>query len=816
MMVLVLAWATASACAEGNAPPSLLWIPDQTVSIGQRLQVPLTAVDGDGDAVTFELSGLPEGAELAPIARSSALLMWSPTATDTAPGGQVYQATVRALDGQGGQVQQTFKVTVLPAYGVPLIELPPGLTLDLALEGDLTLEVTVHDDDSADVALSLVESPAGAQFLTTGPKAGLIHWKPEGGQLLELVHRFTVVASDSTNPPVSHTLMVVLLGASDELGCPGTAPTLIHTPLGDQEVSGGAVRLEALVQDQESQVQGVALYWTRQDPAAGVFQTLAFSPVPGQEGLFEVYLDPGPLDSGGSLVHYTIEATDNDDPTSEACDHHVVSPKERVHTVGLYPPLSGAACVDDNREPDDQLSEALVSGTGSFSGRMCGAQDDLYGVSLEGGETLSVFLSHTPEHGALKLDLLSADGDSLDHASANQGQLALDHKALASGPIFARVRSDDPSARLSYQLEITTQLTHCEPDGLEPNDGPGEASTVGLGVTEGLELCPADQDWHRVSITEAAQIEVWMRSEPGFGDLDLELLDGSGSSVLASSISPDPTEVISWTTQGAQDLLVRVYGHQGGVNAYELEVKSTPLGDACSEDLFGIHDTPSYSLALFSHVTYGGLTACSGIPDWYAIDLNGGEEVEVLVEPTSGGLLPIVTVYDQDITQITTGLGAPGEAALSASWVAPEPGRYHFVVTSDGASEYELRYTVNDPPGPCLTDRLEPNDSDASAVALEPGVHTWLRLCPDDPQDTFILELEPFDYLMILTSHLPGIGYTDLEVVDPSGVVIATALDPSVGPNLEVTVTEAGPHLLRVVPYSVTSSLGYDLAIWVD
>ena len=65
MMVLVLAWATASACADGNAPPSLLWIPDQTVSVGQRLQVPITAVDGDGDAVSFELSGLPEGAELA-------------------------------------------------------------------------------------------------------------------------------------------------------------------------------------------------------------------------------------------------------------------------------------------------------------------------------------------------------------------------------------------------------------------------------------------------------------------------------------------------------------------------------------------------------------------------------------------------------------------------------------------------------------------------------------------------------------------------------------------------------------------------------
>ena len=113
MMVLVLAWATTTACGEGNAPPSLIWIPDQTVSVGQRLQVAITAVDADGDPVSLELSGLPEGAELAPIARSSALLMWSPTAKDTAPGGQVPQATVRALAGQGKDLEN-----VQPTYAI--------------------------------------------------------------------------------------------------------------------------------------------------------------------------------------------------------------------------------------------------------------------------------------------------------------------------------------------------------------------------------------------------------------------------------------------------------------------------------------------------------------------------------------------------------------------------------------------------------------------------------------------------------------------------------------------------------------------------
>ena len=47
-----------------------------------------------------------------------------------------------------------------------------------------------------------------------------------------------------------------------------------------------------------------------------------------------------------------------------------------------------------------------------------------------------------------------------------------------------------------------------------------------------------------------------------------------------------------------------------------------------------------------------------------------------------------------------------------------------------------------EPAGPCQPDRLEPNDDEASATVVEPGIITWLRLCDNDDYDVFTVELE--------------------------------------------------------------------------
>jgi hypothetical protein len=801
------------ACAADNSAPSLVLISDQLITVGERLQVTLLASDEDGDAIGFQVTGLPDSAEVVSIGSSSALLMWSPTAGEVVPGGRVYQAEASASDGHGGVARQPFLVTALPSQSVPSIELPTGLTLDLSEKSYLTLQVAVRDDDSTEVNITLDQAPDGAQLLKSGPKSALLHWEPEGEQLLSLVHSFTLTAADETNPPVSHTMMVVLLGASDGAGCPGTSPTLVHTPLADQGLDGPVI-VTAHAQDPESHVGAVSLRWTAGDPDTAGLQTVALLPSLTEDGRFEGELDPGALPGGGAIIHYVLSASDNDDPTSQACDHAVRNPKEGFHRVGLYPAgTSDGTCVDDELEPDGTLDLAAVVEAGPSEGRLCGATDDLRAIWVEGGSTLTARLFHTPEHGELSLAVIDGAGAQLDTASVNQGNLVVHEQAVGSGTRYVRVRSADPTLRASYQLEITTDTAACAPDALEPNDEATVASSLSPGVTAGLEICPGDSDWHGISVSQPSLVEVTLRSEPGLGDLDLVLTDASGTHLLASSLTYDPTERVLWTTVGAADLLAYVYGYKGGVNAYEIEVEITPLGALCIDDLLGAHTTADKAVLLFGDVVYTGLTACPETPDWYAVDVNGGETLDVLVSAETPGSEVELTVYEEGSDAPVFTQAGPD---VQATWSLPWAGRLHMVVESTAGAPYSLLYTLTDPPGPCAFDRFEPNDTDDTATVVSPGVFTWLRLCPDDPVDTFAITLEPFDHLTITTHHAPGLGYTDLEVLDPAGELVDSGLDPYQGIHLETVAGSGGVYIVRVLPYGVDTGLAFDLAIWVD
>ena len=87
-----------------NQPPSMGLIDDQVVSVGDQLRVELLGQDPDGDVLGWGLVGLGAGAEIVPQTASTALLLWSPALSDTEPGGKVYQATVTAADGRGGDL----------------------------------------------------------------------------------------------------------------------------------------------------------------------------------------------------------------------------------------------------------------------------------------------------------------------------------------------------------------------------------------------------------------------------------------------------------------------------------------------------------------------------------------------------------------------------------------------------------------------------------------------------------------------------------------------------------------------------------------
>ena len=204
----LLLWALwAAGCADNLAPVFDPPPGDRVVRVGQRIRFLVQAVDRDGGRVQFGARGLPPGStfdrEVAPP-----LFDWAPLASDGAASGRPHPITFLAVDDEGATTAHRVVVTVFSGSTTPTFTSPasyplaPGETLDVV--------VTVRDDDSTTVNLSLVEAPAGAA-LTPGAKSARLLWTPSPDQLARRrVWGFTVNAWDEDPSRTSQQVITVV------------------------------------------------------------------------------------------------------------------------------------------------------------------------------------------------------------------------------------------------------------------------------------------------------------------------------------------------------------------------------------------------------------------------------------------------------------------------------------------------------------------------------------------------------------------------------------------------------------------------------
>lgn len=811
------------ACGEDNGPPSLSLLSDRQVQIGQTLVVPLTASDPDDDRLTFKVDGLPDTAQVDPRAKNEAVLVWSPLITDTQPGGRRYEVEVTASDNNGGRATQTFAIVVYPAFGVPEFVLPAGLVLNLANEDALELPVEVKDDDSLDVVLELVEGPEGARFQTTERKTGFFFFRPDDEQRKVAVHRAIFRATDDTNPPVTHTLTIVLLNAERQSGCEGTPPTLTHGPAAD--TNGSTLRLTATATDAQSQVQSLTVFWTRGTPTADGSGMTAAPMRRTAEGSpdWSVDLDVGAPDASGTLIQYHLVATDNDDPQGQGCDLSARLPRAGAFAAAVYPngtPTS--TCLDDDLEPDDALAFAPLLPPGLYSGRrLCGPNTDLVAVDAAPGNTLTATLTFARDQGVPTFELIDDSQDLLTTGiatSSSEGRLSLRYELAASDErqLFFRISADAP-LRLSYTLEFAVGDTACEDDTAEPDSTRDQARPLPLDQSASRRLCGGDEDFFALSLTPGQEVKLSLAFDHRYGDLDLELLDAAGNLVSRSASERSLEEITHRPT--AQTAYARVYGVANASNDYVLTL-SRSTSTACPSDGLGENTTPADAATLFQGI-YEGFKSCPDSPDWFAVDLNDNERLDVLIL-TDDGKARLEAYRDPSGAPIAVGEpDAEGFAELSITANGtPERLYYRVVATEpppgDGVPTvtYALLQDVVDPPGACRPDRLEPNGI-GSAAPLSEGIHTWLRHCGNDDTDVFRLTIPAFTTLTAITGHASP-GYGDLELRDGNNGLVLEELDLGDGAYLEVLLEQPGDYVLYVKPFEVAGALGYDLAIFFD
>ncbi|MCB9655839.1 MAG: hypothetical protein H6729_17065, partial [Deltaproteobacteria bacterium] len=151
-----------------------------------------------------------------------------------------------------------------------------------------------------------------------------------------------------------------------------------------------------------------------------------------------------------------------------------------------------------------------------------------------------------------------------------------------------------------------------------------------------------------------------------------------------------------------------------------------------------------------------------------------------LCEPASGRCVANGTVCSSD-----DDCGAPAEICDLLGQVCT-PGCATTGCAEDLSCDPATGYCVSN--APCEDDTFEPNDAVSASVGPGPGVHANLVACPAN-DDYFHIDLVAGDDLTVGLRFLQGDGDLDVELLNPSGAVVASANSTTDNETLHYSAT---------------------------
>lgn len=279
------------------------------------------------------------------------------------------------------------------------------------------------------------------------------------------------------------------------------------------------------------------------------------------------------------------------------------------------------------------------------------------------------------------------------------------------------------------------RLALCTDDLFEENDTPGQAAVLLPQSYSNLVLCTGDTDVFRLRVGRRDQLRATLRFAASGADLDLALLDEEGK-VLAAARGTGNSEEATFAPWWDGELLVQVTGFSGSQSTYSLDlvVGTSP----CPED--GL--SPNHRFQQAAAVQAGepmALRLCPGRDDWLVLAAAEGYGLEArlrpLQEPGQGVRLALALLDAAGgVTEVAS---RTGEEALLEMPVLWRSGGQLLRVRGEGLPDEGLAYrlTTHLVPGglSCEDHQLEPNDSAAEAIPLEPRLYAGLLLCAANP-----------------------------------------------------------------------------------
>ncbi len=135
--------------------------------------------------------------------------------------------------------------------------------------------------------------------------------------------------------------------------------------------------------------------------------------------------------------------------------------------------------------------------------------------------------------------------------------------------------------KFSYVYSSMSSYLAAGPDdGYENNDSCAGAATLGEGSYSNLVVKSVDEDWYRIYLANEDQVEIQLSFTDGYGNINAELYDSCGGSVVASGTTTTSNEVLYHTNFGSGAYFyLRVFLADDTRNEYDLDITIGTFAD---------------------------------------------------------------------------------------------------------------------------------------------------------------------------------------------------------------------------------------------
>jgi hypothetical protein len=476
-------------------------------------------------------------------------------------------------------------------------------------------------------------------------------------------------------------------------------------------------------------------------------------------------------------------------------------------------------CNDDAGEENDNREQARLIEEGSLNGTICPGDEDWYAVHVNAGGAISALIEFTNAQGNLDLEVLNPEGEVVgsstnDDADTETVEVS---EVEQSGLYLVRIFSPRGGEN-DYELTVIVDAPQgCADDGEEENDDRDNASLLDFGETTGLTVCPEDDDFYAVELNAGDGLTAQIFFDDAEGDLDLQIQDEEGR-ILASSVSiSDHEEATVGTVLNGGLYFVRVNGFLGATGDYDLNLQRIDGGTECDDDRQEPNDSRTRARALAAG-EHTNLHICEGDDDWYSIDVEAGEILEVNLSFVDADGDIDVQVLDPNFAVIGQGFSVDDNERVARR--AAVSGTFFVRVFSflQIDNDYDMTLTIL-PEDSCLEDNDEENDSREEAVRVFEGARSGLGLCQADgetEEDWYSFNVTEGQNISATITFVHADADLDLELYrgEEEG-----ALDRSLGfrdsETVELEEAPAGTYYLRIFSFS-RDVLRSDYSVLVD